>query len=173
MRSIICLAFCLLVASAASVCTGNSIASAAQSVVGVYPYSWGGGNTNGATFGVKQQFSPYCDDSRVMGFDCSGLSMFCVFQGCGISLVHSSKVQYENCPMKVPIADLEVGDLVFYGRSTSSITHVAIYVGNNQMVEASGHNPDCSGVPVRQTALRKGSLIPDGCRYHQKPPSYN
>lgn len=143
---------------------GDKIVSAAKSMVGRYPYSWGGGNNNGATVGIKQTISPYCDDRKVVGFDCSGLSKYSVYQGTGKSMDHYAQTQYSSCPKRLPLSDKQPGDLVFFGSSASSITHVAIYIGNNQMVEAPGHNPDCSGIKVRQTSLRTSKLISQVCR---------
>ena len=143
---------------------GDKIASAAKSMVGKYPYSWGGGNDHGATYGVKQTSSPYCDDRKVVGFDCSGLAKYSVYQGTGHSIVHYAQSQYSDCGNKKPLSDKAAGDLVFFGSSTSSIHHVAIYIGGGEMVEAPGHNSDCSGIPVRRVSLRTSELISKVCR---------
>jgi len=164
MRTFAIFAVLVLAATAAKVNGGDGIASAASSMVGKYPYSWGGGNDNGATYGTKQTVSPYCDDRNVIGFDCSGLSKFAVHQGTGKSLAHGASSQYNSCSNYVSTSSLQAGDLVFFG-STSNIHHVAIYVGSGQMVEASGHNPDCSGIPVRKVSLRTSQLLDKGCRY--------
>jgi len=60
-------------------------------------------------------------------FDCSGLTSYC-FRKVDVSLPHSSREQYNYGTHVDKIADLEVGDLVFFkGRSTSSyINHVGI-----------------------------------------------
>ena len=47
-------------------------------------------------------------------------------------------------------ADLQPGDLVFFGSSTSRITHVGIYVGNGQMV----HSPQTGDV-VKVSSLNR------------------
>ncbi len=64
-------------------------------------------------------------------FDCSGLVVWCYAQ-IGISLPHSSR-DLINCGQRVSQADLQPGDLVFFG---SPIHHVGIYVGDGQMIEA-------------------------------------
>jgi len=145
--------------------SGSEVASAAKGMVGKYPYSWGGGDNHGATYGIKQDISPYCDDRKVIGFDCSGLAKYSVYQGTGKSLDHYSQSQYDDCSHKVSTSSLEAGDLVFFGSDTSSIHHVAIYVGGGEMVEAPGHNPDCTGIYVRKVSLRTSQLISKGCRY--------
>ncbi|HAL29413.1 MAG TPA: hypothetical protein DCP20_01675 [Coriobacteriia bacterium] len=65
-------------------------------------------------------------------FDCSGFTMWCYAQ-IGVSLPHSSRAQI-NVGQRVWKANLEPGDLVFFGRST--IHHVGIYVGNGNYVHA-------------------------------------
>ena len=147
---------------------GSKIASAAKSQVGKWPYSWGGGNNNGATVGIKQGISPYCDDRHVKGFDCSGLAKYSVYQGTGVSLPHNAQQQYNQAKSSgklVSTSNLQAGDLVFFGKSDSSIHHVAIYVGGGNMVEAPGHNDDCSGKKTREKKLRTDQLRPKAARF--------
>ena len=68
------------------------------------------------------------------GIDCSGFTMR-ILGKYGISLPHSSKAQ-PSCGTKISASDAKPGDLFFYG-SGSSISHVAIYIGNGQIVHAS------------------------------------
>jgi len=143
---------------------GEKIVKAAEGMVGKYPYSWGGGDENGATYGIKQEISPYCDDRHVIGFDCSGLALYSVYQGTKKSLDHYAQTQYDTAP-KYPLSQRKPGDLVFFGNDAQSIHHVAIYVGNDEMVEAPGHNDDCSGIYVRKIALRTSGLIQQVGRY--------
>lgn len=64
-------------------------------------------------------------------FDCSGLTMW-AYSTAGVSLSHSSRYQmYETT--RISRSKLRVGDLVFYG---SPVHHVAMYVGNNLVIEA-------------------------------------
>jgi cell wall-associated NlpC family hydrolase len=84
---------------------------AAESQVGV-PYVWGG--------------------SSPSGFDCSGLIMWAYAQ-VGISLPHYSGAQYSST-VHIPLADIQPGDLLFYGPGGSD--HEAMYVGGGSMVEA-------------------------------------
>ena len=64
-------------------------------------------------------------------FDCSGLTMYS-WRAAGVSLPHSSSMQYQSLP-HVARADLQPGDLVFFG---SPIHHVGLYVGAGAMVAA-------------------------------------
>lgn len=68
------------------------------------------------------------------GIDCSGFTMR-ILGKYGVSLPHSSKAQ-PSCGTKISASDAKPGDLFFYG-SGSSISHVAIYIGNGQIVHAS------------------------------------
>lgn len=81
------------------------------------PYRWGGTSlTNGA--------------------DCSGFTLS-VYANYGVSLPHSSKAQ-ANCGTRIDLSELQPGDLVFYGGS--NIHHVAMYIGNGQVVHAQSTN---------------------------------
>jgi cell wall-associated NlpC family hydrolase len=73
-------------------------------------------------------------------FDCSGLTM-AAWAAQGVSLPHNSQAQYDG-GTPVSKSELQPGDLVFY---YSPISHVGIYVGGGQVVNAL--NPG-SGVQV-------------------------
>lgn len=77
------------------------------------PYKWGG-------------------TSLTKGADCSGFTMS-VYANYGISLPHSSKAQ-ANCGTRVDLSEVQPGDLIFYGGK--NIHHVAMYIGNGQVVHA-------------------------------------
>lgn len=64
-------------------------------------------------------------------YDCSGLTMW-AWARAGVSLPHNSGMQY-NATRRVPQDDWQPGDLLFFG---NPIHHVAMYIGNGQMVEA-------------------------------------
>lgn len=116
---------------------GSIVVNAALAWLGT-PYAWGGGNSKGPTRGIRDYgVADRHGDYKKIGFDCSGLALYAYAQ-VGISLPHYSGYQY-NYGKKVPRANLQPGDLVFYAYNTSrptTIHHVAIYMGNNQMVEA-------------------------------------
>ena len=54
------------------------------------------------------------------------------WRAAGVTLPHSSYGQYDAVP-HVPLSQLQPGDLVFYYDGPS---HVAIYIGNGQVIEA-------------------------------------
>ncbi|MPZ62946.1 MAG: hypothetical protein GEU93_16975 [Propionibacteriales bacterium] len=73
-------------------------------------------------------------------FDCSGLTMY-AWAAAGVSLPHSSSAQYGS-GTPVSSSELQLGDLVFY---YDPISHVGMYIGNGQIVDAA--NPE-TGVRV-------------------------
>ncbi len=108
------------------------------------PYSWGGGNAAGPSFGI--------DGGRnTRGFDCSGLMLY-MFAGVGIKLDHYSGSQY-NAGRKVPSSQMRRGDMIFYGPNASQ--HVAMYLGNGQMLEA-----PYTGSVVKVSPVRTSGMTP-------------
>ena len=73
--------------------------------------------------------------SSANGFDCSGFTMY-LFGQLGYSLPHTATGQYNNCGTYVVKADLQPGDLVFFSDSGHAIGHVAIYIGNGEIIHA-------------------------------------
>lgn len=93
------------------------------------PYVWGGTSlTNGA--------------------DCSGY-VLSIFKKYGVSLPHSSVAQ-ANCGTTISVSEAQPGDLIFYGNGRS-INHVAIYIGNGQVIHAS--NPK-TGIRISNVSYR-------------------
>lgn len=72
--------------------------------------------------------------SAPSGFDCSGFTSY-VFKNTVGSIPRVAQAQYD-ATTRVSRDDLLPGDLVFFGSSTSSISHVGIYVGSNQFIHA-------------------------------------
>ena len=50
-----------------------------------------------------------------------------------------------NCSKgkKVTLATAKPGDLVFYGDSSGHVNHVAIYIGNGQIIHEAGRASGC------------------------------
>lgn len=69
------------------------------------------------------------------GFDCSGFVQY-VYKNFGVTLNRSSRDQYSN-GVAVSKSNLQAGDLVFFAKNGSTITHVGLYIGNNQFIHAS------------------------------------
>ncbi|HLS04319.1 MAG TPA: C40 family peptidase [Actinomycetales bacterium] len=83
-------------------------------------------------------------------FDCSGLTMRAWQHGGSLSIMRTSRDQYRTSK-KIAYNELRPGDLVFWGTNPndwSSVYHVAMYAGNNKVVEAPS-----SGKHVREISL--------------------
>jgi cell wall-associated NlpC family hydrolase len=94
--------------------TGASAVAIAMHYLGV-PYVWGGA-------------------IPATGFDCSGLTRF-VYAQLGVNLPHYAAYQFADFP-KLDPSQLEPGDLVFFEPKFDGPGHVALYIGNDQMIEA-------------------------------------
>lgn len=84
-----------------------------------------------ANYGLQFVGNPYVagGTSLTNGCDCSGFTQS-VYAHFGISLPRSSYSQSEG-GVAVDYANIQAGDIIYYGG------HVAIYIGNNQIVHAS------------------------------------
>ena len=93
------------------------------------PYVWGG-------------------TSLTKGADCSGFTLS-VFKKYGISLPHYS-VSQSQMGTKVSLSEAKAGDLVFYAKG-NTVNHVAIYLGNGQVVHASSPR---TGIKISNVGYR-------------------
>lgn len=83
-------------------------------------------------------------------FDCSGLMYYCYKNAANITLPRVSRDQ-AKAGVKVTKDELKAGDLVFFG-SGSSITHVGMYIGNDQYI----HSPQTGDVvKISKLSARK------------------
>lgn len=101
------------------------------------PYVWGG-------------------TSLTKGADCSGFTMK-VLQQFGVSLPHYSGSQ-AKMGKKVTSASMRPGDLIFYAGSGGTINHVAMYIGNGQIVHAASRK---SGIKISTWNYRTPVAIRD------------
>lgn len=94
------------------------------------PYVWGG-------------------TSLTNGTDCSGFVMK-IYEHFGITIERNSAAQSKQ-GIEVELDDIKPGDLVFYSHSGGSIDHVAIYIGNGQVIHASSEKTGIKISPVLYT----------------------
>lgn len=69
------------------------------------------------------------------GVDCSGFTRYVMEHGAGVELSRSSRAQATQ-GTEITSEEMRPGDLIFYG-SKSRINHVAMYIGNGEIVHAS------------------------------------
>ena len=116
-------------------------------------YSGGGGGNSDAAAGAKSKLgAPYVWAGEGPGYDCSGLVTM-AYRSQGIYLTHWSQAQYSE-GTRVPVSQAQPGDLIFWNWDGGNIDHVAIYLGNNQIIEA-----PTFGVPVRITSIYGWSSV--------------
>ena len=122
--------------------SGNAASTAINAAMGYLgtPYVWAGESAS--------------------GLDCSGLTMV-AYAAAGVDLTHSSRVQYGE-GSQVPLDAAQPGDLVFWSSdgSQSGIYHVAIYLGDDMMIEA-----PTFGLTVRVTPMRYSGVMPYAVRF--------
>jgi cell wall-associated NlpC family hydrolase len=125
---------------AASGASGTAIVSEASKFLGV-PYVWGG--------------------SSPSGFDCSGLVQY-VFGQLGVEVPRGSVAQSEVGAPVASLAEAQPGDLLFFepgqnGAPPGKPGHVAIYIGDDQMIAApqTGETVQVQPVPCTPLAIRR------------------
>lgn len=99
-------------------------------------------------------------------WDCSGLTMTTYQKAAGIYISwHSVVAQFRLAAQRkqlVPMRERQAGDLIFYTTSSAfdgDKYHIAIYSGNNMMIEAPR-----PGAVVREVPMRWGELFPYAAR---------
>jgi len=131
------------VAAAKAAAAARAAAAAAAAATRSGPTAWihpqpgvnpGNGHPEVVAIARKYLGIPYVYGAAnpAVGFDCSGLVMYCYAQ-IGISLAHYSGYQ-QNEGVPVSMSALIPGDLVFMGYPVSY--HVALYAGGGQVIEA-------------------------------------
>ena len=72
------------------------------------------------------------------GFDCSGFTMYCYKNYYNIKLPHGANMQTKY-GTKVSFDSMQVGDIIYFDHDhNGKADHVGLYVGNGEMVHASG-----------------------------------
>jgi cell wall-associated NlpC family hydrolase len=75
------------------------------------------------------------------GFDCSGLVVYSYAEA-GLQGLPHSAAALEAMSQKIPLREIEPGDLLFFRLDGPKTSHVGIYVGNREFVHApSGGKP--------------------------------
>lgn len=102
-------------------------------------------------------------------FDCSGLIYYSARESIKVQLPRTSKAIY-NYVRIIPDEKRELGDLLFFKtNSSASITHIGVYIGNNQFISAISDGPN-TGVIVsslnqdywKSRYVSTGQFLPSG-----------
>jgi cell wall-associated NlpC family hydrolase len=116
-------------------------------------------------FALAQQGKPYqwgAATTHQNSFDCSSL-MLQSYRSAGVLLPRTSREQWK-AGAYLPVEQAQPGDLLFWAYDTSNpatIHHVAMYLGDNKIVEAQQ-----TGVPVhiRPVRFNEAELMPQAVR---------
>jgi peptidoglycan DL-endopeptidase CwlO len=116
-------------------------------------------------FALSQQGKPYqwgALTTHQNSFDCSSL-MLQAYRSAGVLLPRTSREQWK-AGAYLPVDQAQPGDLLFWAYDTSNpatIHHVAMYLGDNKIVEAQQ-----TGVPVhiRPVRFNEAELMPQAVR---------
>ena len=88
-------------------------------------------------------------------FDCSGLIYYVYKNAASITLPRTSSAQY-SAGVAVSRSNLKAGDLIFSSTDgTGNITHVAIYVGDGQMIHAPRNGKNVEKVSISNSYWNK------------------
>lgn len=123
----------------------EKIISYSKQFVGV-PYLYGGTDKN--------------------GIDCSGLIYTIANEAIGIQLPRSTSALYASVKI-INEAEKEPGDLVFFNTVENRISHVGLYMGNDQFIHAASDGPN-TGVIIsslkeaywKKTYIGAGQFLP-------------
>lgn len=115
-------------------------------------YSWGAGGKGGPSYGIHHypdNNPANGDDYDRRGFDCSGFTLYAFWKGAGIDIGANTTAQYKSQHF-VALTRLQPGDLIFWGDGDdrNTTTHVALYLGDDQILEAAPPR-DGSSVHIR------------------------
>jgi hypothetical protein len=92
------------------------------------PYVWGG-------------------ESRLEGgFDCSG-ALYAASKRAGYNVARLTAQGYSFIGKKIPVGEQMPGDCLFFGSSITHITHCALYIGNELMIESRGSRQNTKNNP--------------------------
>lgn len=99
-------------------------------------YVWGGTNPN-------------------TGADCSGFVQYVLRNAAGVSLPRTSREQ-AKAGRAIKSSEMRPGDLIFYTNSGGTVNHVAMYIGNGQIVHAASRK---SGIKISTWNYRTPKTI--------------
>lgn len=96
--------------------TSSDIVTTARTYLGK-PYVWGG------------------ESDAEGGYDCSGF-VYSVLNKCGMKVPRTTAQGYSS--LGKTVTKIQTADLLYFGKSTKRITHIAIAINSTQMIESRG-----------------------------------
>lgn len=122
--------------------TSNDIVTTARAYLGK-PYVWGG------------------ESDAEGGYDCSGF-VYSVLNKCGMKVPRTTAQGYST--LGKAVTNIQSGDLLFFGRSTKRITHIAIAMNSTQMIESRGNSKNTKtnkgkGVSITNISHRRDLVL--------------
>lgn len=98
--------------------TSSDIVTTARTYLGK-PYVWGG------------------ESESEGGYDCSGF-VYSVLNKCGMKVPRTTAQGYSV--LGKTVTNIQSADLLYFGKSTKRITHMAIAINSTQMIESQGNS---------------------------------
>lgn len=98
--------------------TSSDIVTTARTYLGK-PYVWGG------------------ESESEGGYDCSGF-VYSVLNKCGMKVPRTTAQGYSA--LGKTVTNIQSADLLYFGKSTKRITHIAIAINSTQMIESIGNS---------------------------------
>lgn len=122
--------------------TSSDIVTTSRSYLGK-PYVWGG------------------ESESEGGYDCSGF-VYSVLNKCGMKVPRTTAQGYSALGKKV--TNIQSGDLLYFGKSTKRITHIAIAINGTQMIESIGNSKNTKtnkgkGVSITNISRRNDLVL--------------
>jgi cell wall-associated NlpC family hydrolase len=121
---------------------GQLLVSQAKALVGS-PYQYGGNSPT--------------------GFDCSGFVQY-TFRKVGIKVPRTTQAQLKKSS-PIQLSRLQPGDLIFFRLSGRKISHVGIYVGNDQMIHAPSSGKHVAYASLDSDSYWRSRIIASGRFY--------
>ncbi|MCD7892237.1 MAG: NlpC/P60 family protein [Erysipelotrichaceae bacterium] len=99
-------------------------------------------------------------------FDCSGLVYYCLTNA-GVSTSRLTASGYSKSFTTISYSSLHPGDLITFSYNNGkTVSHIGIYVGNGQMIHASGEGSTCKGNHVSRGHVVKYGNVSKGSYYY-------
>jgi cell wall-associated NlpC family hydrolase len=111
----------------------GDIAKVARKYIGT-PYVWGG------------------ESMEEGGMDCSGF-VYNALKDSGFNVGRTSAQGYRGQGTVVSKADMQPGDLIFFGSNPKEASHIGIYIGNGQMIHSAGGSKNTKNNPGKGVSI--------------------